>query len=359
MDSKHCINNIIWDKYSKSTLREPELKQIMLHVASCEICMDIKEGIDLMKKPQQLHQRVAAINHRVDDYLNPKPKHNFLFWYSSAAAIFLMAVGLSWLVFNKSNTETLVQTIKKIKKNETINVSKTDSSVLNANSKLSKEKVIVTKQMPSKPFPLFNPEAENNQMREDANLFKLGESMDDEKFSNLGSNYFVENKDIKFLNKTSDTLAQSYTFTFNEVRTANTDQLEKLSTVAIAKTESKNRGKLYKAKTASIPGNYNYSRNDNGSSEDILINSGSSTVSDSVSYQAALIDYSQLRYTACMLNLKAVVSNSNWYEDGLLLKAKSLIGLKRTKEAKTLLNQIIFMQKKHASEAKNLLSTLK
>lgn len=54
MDTTKCISDKDWERYSRNQLAAEEKAQLEFHVASCEICADIKEGIDSMKSPSNL-----------------------------------------------------------------------------------------------------------------------------------------------------------------------------------------------------------------------------------------------------------------------------------------------------------------
>jgi hypothetical protein len=362
MDTKHCINNEIWDKYSKATLRDPEMKRLLTHAASCEICMDIKEGIDLMQKPIELHQRVVSINHRVDEFLNPKPKHNFLFWYSSAAAIFLLAVGLSWLVFNKSNSDTVVKTIDKIEQSEPLNVFKTDSALLPEKIKPNSKKKLAVEETNNKPLTMQVEDLEKYKTDQEILNEKQIESMDDAKFKSKDMVIQEQSSETRFLSVPTDTLASSYQWNFTTSSSVESDVLKKTENVVIGKAQSKPRKALTRAKTSSLPRNYDHAQNKNSSTEDISVNSigASNILKDSIYYKAAISNYGKSQFGACIQNANILANNPNssLYEDGLLIKAKALIGLKSVKEAKVILNQIINLNKKHTIEAETLLKTL-
>jgi hypothetical protein len=66
MDATKCIENTKWEAYSQGQLNSKELAQLAGHVADCEICADIKEGIDAMNKPSTLVENVQSIDKKID-----------------------------------------------------------------------------------------------------------------------------------------------------------------------------------------------------------------------------------------------------------------------------------------------------
>lgn len=100
-----CISDAVWEQYALRKLPEPALAKLEAHCRNCEICSDIKEGIDLMAHPAGLPGRVALLKQRARQYNKPVKKLP-VYWLASAAALFLIAVSLSWLFFTNRQPQT-------------------------------------------------------------------------------------------------------------------------------------------------------------------------------------------------------------------------------------------------------------
>ncbi len=92
MDSTKCINNTQWETYSQGKLNSKELAQMTVHTADCEICADIKDGIDSMQKPSELVKHVQSI----DKKIAKKTKKSFAKVIAISAFV---AVAASLLIF--------------------------------------------------------------------------------------------------------------------------------------------------------------------------------------------------------------------------------------------------------------------
>ncbi len=65
MDATKCISNQQWEAYSQGMLSKSQLDLLNAHVQSCEICADMKAGIDAMQHPENLVKHVAAIDKKI------------------------------------------------------------------------------------------------------------------------------------------------------------------------------------------------------------------------------------------------------------------------------------------------------
>lgn len=110
MDATKCLNNSQWEQYAQQNLGETEYAALLHHAAHCEICLDIKEGIDQLKKPTSLGQTVERINARVDAKLAaPKSKVIPIYFWLSAAAIFIVSLGVVFFPLPKLQDTAVVQ----------------------------------------------------------------------------------------------------------------------------------------------------------------------------------------------------------------------------------------------------------
>ena len=111
MDATKCVSNALWIEYSKGLLNAKTLAEVQAHAAQCEICADIKEGIDAMKKPVQLEEQVASLDQKIEDRFNPKKAKviPLLNWVVAIAAMLIAVVGLIYLSQEMNTTpQTIV-----------------------------------------------------------------------------------------------------------------------------------------------------------------------------------------------------------------------------------------------------------
>ena len=98
MDATECLNNTQWEAYSQGKLAAQEHALMQSHMLTCELCADIKEGIDAMANPDQLVHIVGKLNTAIDKQLATKKARILpIYYWLSAAAILL--VSLSVLFF--------------------------------------------------------------------------------------------------------------------------------------------------------------------------------------------------------------------------------------------------------------------
>lgn len=114
MGKSVCITNTQWELYAKGKLPLAELTMLQTHVQTCEVCADIKDGLDLMENKALLNQHIERIHQEVETKVKTQPKTIALrTWFSvAAAAILLVAVGVA--VYNQKNTLTTSPPIAKI-----------------------------------------------------------------------------------------------------------------------------------------------------------------------------------------------------------------------------------------------------
>lgn len=111
MDTTKCVSNALWIEYSKGLLNAKTLAQLQAHVSQCEICADIKEGIDAMKVPNQLDEKIASFDQKIEDRFSPKKAKviPLMNWVVAIAAILIAVVGLIYLSQEMNTTpQTIV-----------------------------------------------------------------------------------------------------------------------------------------------------------------------------------------------------------------------------------------------------------
>ncbi|MFY8109426.1 MAG: hypothetical protein ACOVO9_10560 [Bacteroidia bacterium] len=102
MDEQNCISEQNWLKYSAGELNADEIRLLNSHCQNCEICSDIKEGIDAMKSPATLESQINNIKDKIDQ----KTKKRFIFLNVttiSIAASVLFGLLLFWFLFPSQN----------------------------------------------------------------------------------------------------------------------------------------------------------------------------------------------------------------------------------------------------------------
>ncbi|MFM9944009.1 MAG: tetratricopeptide repeat protein [Bacteroidia bacterium] len=365
MDKHTCISNELWLGYSNKTLSQTETDMIQNHAERCEVCADIKEGIDALKRPASLNQRVNTINSQVDDFL--KPKRNYtLFWNWSAAAVLVFGIGLSWLWVNNSNqiTETQTDTINLA--NQVYKKPGLPSQTSPIIENLKKEVPLASNTNPPlKPEGRFDRRSNEDLLGNEAER-NLAESMDD--VENLYE--FKKLPDSTLLVIKPDSATRGITWAFGDgnvnksyaVPPANeTIELDekKLITIDFAIVENEALKKDKKMETSKRKSAANPAPMSN-STANTNYNTYNWAKTDSTTLALAQTDYDLKNYVKCLENLKLITSNpySPYYEDGLLLKATTLIKQNKNKEAKAVLKKIISLNGVKKKEADDLLRGL-
>ena len=114
MFGNECIKNNVWIDYSKQMLGKTELNRLFIHPQKCVICAEIKEGIDLMQNPIQLEQITQNINSKINEKKSIFSIIKPLYKYASAAAVFVVVVGLAWYFGKKTKPEIVLNKIEKV-----------------------------------------------------------------------------------------------------------------------------------------------------------------------------------------------------------------------------------------------------
>ncbi|MDZ4667516.1 MAG: hypothetical protein SGJ00_06495, partial [bacterium] len=70
MDTTKCIDNAVWAAYAAHSLAALELERLHDHALSCDVCADIKAGIDAMADSSLLASKVVDIQREVDVFLS-------------------------------------------------------------------------------------------------------------------------------------------------------------------------------------------------------------------------------------------------------------------------------------------------
>ncbi len=138
MDAAKCLTNKEWEQYSQQKLSNQGIVLLNKHIQSCDICADIKEGIDSLHDASSLVQSVENIHARVDAKLaKSKPQFIPIYFWLGAAAILIMSMGV---IFFPLPTSTDVAEATSLSKP---NISSSDAALNpNENKKLIQPKLV-------------------------------------------------------------------------------------------------------------------------------------------------------------------------------------------------------------------------
>jgi len=354
MDTNTCIDNNIWEAYANNTISEANLIYMEKHVKTCELCADMKEGIDAMLDKSLLVDRVDKVNKAVDEIVKQKNNKKYLLAYWSAAAVLLIAVGLFW--FNYTNlAPQLAQNECNLKSPPVLNESESIYNYVppKANDKkeelaLNKEqKQTIVKSIPAEGLIEKPVEAEKVDMDEAVSM-ETTQSNDDNAEGDMAI------PEVKMEAQT-------------EKVTTKDNAPAIVSTESKKKVEVKNKA----AKALSLPApannnnnlNYNnYSLNNNWM-DTILQGNNYRNVnySDSLNYTNAQKEFkaNRLDKSLNILDLVTINNQSKYYEDALFLSAQVYVKQNNKSKAKSTLNKVIKLKGNKQKDAEQLLKSLK
>lgn len=353
MDTTHCINNETWELYASNNLGVKELAALQKHAKTCELCGDIKEGIDALSNPVTLSAEVEALNQKVDEYLAPNKPKRIPIWYWSAAAVLLVSLGVGWLYTQTTVPNEVVVKTDPILKNEKI-----DSLVKpQVEKKTDIDKKAIT-------IPTETTKDKKQPAKESAVKEKYTNGADAKDKPSDG-----EKKNLEFKKDYKDVAkAKKKEATFDaELNTELDKKMVVIDTVLSRRSARTtiNEGVTKKTQSAKdiLPSAMfnNYFNNSNMG----LTNSYNwpevIVTTDSLNYYEGVKNFDAKEFTLCIANLDSVIINitSSYYERALFLKAKAYIKQNKNKEAKKQLNAIIALNRNYKKEAAELLKTLK
>lgn len=339
MDTTNCINNETWELYAANKLAEKELASLQKHTETCELCSDIKEGIDAMPKPELLGAEVESLNKKAEEYLAAPKRKRMPIWYWGAAAALLISLGIGFM-YTKTNTgDVALVTPKEKNEQPTIDTAatskiiekgpkekdavETKSKVDNYKKDRKEEKESITDE------PKGTPITKDIQKRE-AESKDAAKALDDENITND-----LSKKEVVISKATNAEKAKGVT----------TD---------VSRAAKKQKLVLPSPQMNNI---FNNSYNSN-----LGLNSFDfKQPLDSLNYNTALQAFGNDSLEKCITSLSYIVQdvNSKFYEDALLLQAKTLIKQNKEEVAKTVLKKAIALKGKRKREAKKLLRKLK
>lgn len=325
MDTTHCISDKIWEGYAQKTLSLADMLSLQKHAEGCELCADIKEGIDSLAKPETLPQTVAQINASVDEYLKPKRKKLTILWYSSAAAVVLVALGIVWYNMPVLPNEQVAQN----------NSQQQENAVIDTNSQKAATNDI--EELITEPKEVKNETEPKPKATDDKNLFDVGSNTDNDQKDGVLS----EKSRLQSLTTTPIPIDTGLFFD---------DDVETPQVVDLLKKETKRD--IYPS-NMSTNNNLN---NFNNLNTNIWV---LSPQQDSINYANALAYYDVGQYDSCLLSLQNIIFSPLPYNElAALLKAKALIKQNQPLQAKEVLKGTVFTDKKRKNEAEKLLKSI-
>jgi hypothetical protein len=380
MDTLSCITNLQWERYSNKTLDEPDIHYLQEHVMVCEVCADIKEGIDAMLVPAMLAERVEAINMEVDEYLKNKGNNKSHLWFWSIAAMVVLGIGISWLMMNNkkvivadNHSKQFILNDSDLAKSKLQPQFKSDPK--SSNELKTSDNTYKIKEEQHSPGSAKTPLESSN-----ATIAPPVEDQKNEVAKKDADQYYAVNEDAArrqldtvvqpvVVNKYTEMEDNDKQVSFSKslsTRNSNgnpTPQTASVPSKALEKesnakaSKSIRKGEVYPS--AANNSGYDFSNNPNN-------NAGTSApvvnlnAIDSADYGIAMHNFDSAYYDKCLVKLYYITMNpnSNYYEDGLLLKAKALLKLNKKEDAKVALNTVILLNKQRRKEATEMLDAL-
>jgi len=355
MDTTQCITDGQWERYAENALSGAEMLSVQQHVESCEICADIKEGIDSMANPAGLREKVELINAEVDEYLKPKKQRGIIWIYWSAAAVFLTGIGLSWWMAGRQNDAVAIhQTVAATGKKDTGFIIFPDITEETPGAQPQKEEAVAQAKKKT------GGETPGSQPVEDIAAGKGEQAAKtlNEKDLDKKATYAAADDKGAFAYRTdaandSDRLARIET----EEKVAITDNIQAETVKDAAKTKKYKRETLPAAVFNNNLSNNSYNNNAYDFSNNAFIDY---SVNDSLQYYSALKYFDLKQYDRCLMHLESIYgTQSDYYENGLLLMAQTLLAQDKKEEAKAVLKTVISLGRKKSKEAGDLLKSIK
>ncbi len=326
----------MWEGYAQKTLSPADILILQKHAEGCELCADIKEGIDSLANPETLPQTVAQINADVDEYLKPKRKRLSVLWYSSAAAVVLIALGIAWYNMPVLPSEQVAQNNKQQQESTTI-----DTNTRKTTTESVEELRLTPTQAKKETEP--KPKA-----TDDKGLATASNSTnDDHRDDVLRTESGVQPA------TTAPAQIDTVLFFDDNVETPQVvDLLKKGADVNPTKKVTKQD--IYPSNMST--NNFNNFDNLNNLNTTIW---AFSPQQDSINYVNAQAYYDVQQYDSCLLSLQNIIFRPLPYNElAALLKAKTLIKQNQPAQAKEVLKGTVFTDKKRKKEAEKLLKSI-
>ncbi len=353
MDTNTCIDNNIWEAYANNTISQANLIYMENHVKTCELCADMKEGIDAMLDKSLLIDRIDKVNKAVDEIIKQKNNKKYVLAYWSAAAVLLIAVGLFW--FNYTNlVPQLAQNESTLKSPSVLNKSDSIYNYVPPKSNTKKEELALNKEqkqtiVKSVPAEVLS---EKSVEAEKVNMDEVSAAETVQKNAGIAESDMAL-PEIKMEAQTEAVRAKD-------------------KAPAIASSESKKKvvvtNKATKALSLPAPANnnnlgYNNYPLNNNWMDTVLLNDKfrKENYSDSLNYTNALNEFkaNRLDNSLHILDLITINNQSKYYEDALFLYAQVYVKQNNKSKAKSALKKVIKLKGNKQAEAEMLLKSLK
>lgn len=338
MDTLACINNTIWEAYANKTISKADFIYMTNHVKTCEICADVKEGIDAMTDSKLLVDKVDKVNSEVDEIIKQKNKTRPLIYYWSAAAILFISVGLFWYnTLDFKEEIALKETFKPAPKSE-IELPQKDSIYKDVPPQIKEHKTDKNLAEVYKPTEVKTEEVRIPQTESAADM-EMVKSVESEAPQ-------IESKDAVDAKYDTVSLAQN-----DDLKSKENVSQKAISMASVTVTK--------KGKMPSIPAAANNNAINNNSyfvSNQVTNNS----FIDSVNFANAQKAFNENHFDTCinLLNNIQINPRSKYYEDALYLSAQTYLRQNKKPEAKNVLNVLINFKGKKQKEAKRLLKSI-
>jgi len=342
-----CFSEDDLYKYTKNELSEKQIRIVERHLADCEMCSDVVEGLSNMKNKSELNTIVENINIQIDKKLDVLNSKNKIIYFNfkkiiSIAAIIVLLLGISFLLnknFNQKNNY-LSQEINTEKKEAIIENKDADKSdnaptlkndtetkQINEKTKVSKKKYI--------------DEINNNISTglEEAKSQVLAEEVSESE--NLTSDVMVETMEDNIYSKATSVLSAPVFANINTI-IAEEQNLKSTNNVGLALEDFTNEN-YKKAKT-----NFETEINENPNNDTAIFYNG-------------LTEYQLQNFDKATKIFDQIIENpkSNFYESALYFKALTLINTNNKKEALNILNKVINLNAKYYDLANEQIKDLK
>jgi hypothetical protein len=339
MDKLVCINNTIWEAYASKTISKADFIYMTNHVKTCEICADVKEGIDTMPESKLLVDKTDKVNNKVDLLIKQKNKTRPLIYYWSAASILFISVGLFWYnTLDFKEEIAFKETLKPGPKSE-IELPQKDS-IYNyvlpqiKGNNIDKNLAEVYKSTEVKTEEVNIPQVESVA---DLEMVKSMESEEPQ----------MEFKTAEVAKYDTVSLAQN-----DDLKSKENLSQKSISLAGVVKTK--------KGKMPSIPAAANNNAMNNTSdfvSNQIINNS----YIDSINFSKAQKAFNEIHFDSCinLLNTIQINPRSKYYEDVLYLSAQTYLKQNKKGEAKNVLTVLINFKGKKQKDAKRLSKSMK
>ncbi len=327
MDATKCISNPHWEAYSQGKLSKTQLDLLNAHVQSCEICADMKAGIDAMQHPENLVKQVAVIDKKIAQKTQKSYAKIIAITTFVAIAATLLIIGNSFLLMEAEDAE--IHPILTEKITDTNDSVQPDPKKILALEVPAKKRKAVT--IPFKPSP-------------DATI-KVQE--------NLPEKMMVESNDAS---SQAEDLAPPEIAPVKALEQETTDNVIEESQKFEIKRDVQKVMPASKKQKARVAGPHTSSNNNINNNNAISFEQPTDSARIAVAKQLMARKEFQLGLN-CLLGLRND-STSGFYHEALYLSAQFYIGLNQAHFAKGLLQEILKSENAFTLKAQVLLRKL-